>query len=96
MRIAIMGAGGVGSYFGARLAASGEDVTASCHAKERPSGGKGSDRCLTVADLPVPNTASGCAVGGAVSGVQKLNSRRARPEATTYRGDRRPTVIKRP
>ncbi len=27
MRIAIMGAGGVGSYFGARLAASGEDVT---------------------------------------------------------------------
>jgi 2-dehydropantoate 2-reductase len=27
MRIAIMGAGGVGSYFGARLAGSGEDVT---------------------------------------------------------------------
>ncbi len=27
MRITIMGAGGVGSYFGARLAASGEDVT---------------------------------------------------------------------
>ena len=27
MRVAIMGAGGVGSYFGARLAASGEDVT---------------------------------------------------------------------
>ena len=27
MRIAIMGSGGVGSYFGARLAASGEDVT---------------------------------------------------------------------
>ena len=26
MRIAIMGAGGVGSYFGARLAGSGEDV----------------------------------------------------------------------